>query len=86
MHRNRRDDSKSLSEFKSNFEFIIKKVQLYRKFVEFNQKLSNLIKIVGFSIKIDRFSIKFDYFRLINRHWIYLNRLKDQIYIENDRL
>ena len=36
MHRNRRDDSKSWSEFKYNFEFISKVVKFDQKFVDFD--------------------------------------------------
>ena len=44
MHQNRRDDSKSRSEFESKFEFISKKYnyfeirQIYSKMVKFDRK------------------------------------------------
>ena len=56
-NRNRCDDSKSRSEFESNFEFILKMVKFDQKFVEFDQK-SRIFD------QIQPFSIKFNHFRL----------------------
>ena len=39
-------------------------VEFISKIVEYNQKWSNLIKKVRFSIIIDKFLIKFNHFRL----------------------
>ena len=86
MHRNRRDDLKSRSEFESNFKFISKIVEFDQKFVDYDQKSNFFNQIRPFFIKFDYFQYKLDYFRLNNGHWIDLNQLKDIIYIKNNRL
>ena len=64
---------------------IYQKILIWSKIHRIWSKICRIWSKTTIFDQIRPFSIKFDNFRLNNWHWIDLNRLKDQIYIEKDR-